>query len=101
MTVTKHKRWLIDINSRELPSVDYYGPPPWRSYELNTYGDNERQLIENVGISEIDQDGGELTTYGLIDAKKEVQEEVKAIIKEALCEAGITSESEQLSKTGS
>ena len=48
--------------------VDYRDSGPWRSYELSTYGNTVQELIDNATISEIDQNGGEITCYGYGDA---------------------------------
>jgi hypothetical protein len=32
---------------------------PFRSYEMETYGDSLHELLDNVWITEVDQDGGD------------------------------------------
>lgn len=63
--------------------VDYCGPGPWRNYELMAYGDTVEACLEDATISEIDQDGGELRTYGFDEAGNDVADAVERIIKDA------------------
>lgn len=52
--------------------IDYRDSGRWRSYQLYASGNSEAELMEDATISEIDQDGGDLATYGLEDASNEV-----------------------------
>lgn len=60
--------------------IDYADEGAWRSYEMTTHGDSLAELLENVTIAEIDQDGGELDCYGLGDASNEANAVVDGII---------------------
>jgi hypothetical protein len=52
--------------------VDHQDAGPWRSYELTASGDTFEELAKDATISEIDQDGGELNSYAVGDARPEV-----------------------------
>lgn len=55
----------------------------WRSYSVYSDGYCLLDLIQNASITENDQDGGEIDTYGIDDAPLEVQvEAVEDIGKE-------------------
>jgi hypothetical protein len=60
--------------------IEYRDNGPWRSYELQTHGDTRLELIENVTIAEVDQDGGELDCYGFDDASNEIQHKILVVI---------------------
>lgn len=74
---------IFSIQNQDL-GIDYQDEGPWRSYELSTDGTNVKELQENCTVSEIDQDGGELRTYGWEDLpNNEVIDAVEiAILKE-------------------
>lgn len=74
--------YLIRIQ-RELP-IDYQDAGPWRSYELETYGYDYAELLDNASISAIDQDGGELYTNSFDAVETEIQDAVERIIKQEL-----------------
>jgi hypothetical protein len=61
-------------------NIDYRDEGPWRSYSLYTFGDTFSEMLMNAAITEVDQDGGELSTYGLSDAPSDVQERVEQLI---------------------
>ena len=60
--------------------VDYADCGQWRSYEIEGRGNTIEEFMEDVYISEIDQDGGELDTYALEDAPNEVIDAVERYI---------------------
>jgi len=57
---------------------------PWRSYQLYFAGNNLQEILEDMTISEIDQDGGELNCYGIDDAENEVQKAAYQIIEDTI-----------------
>lgn len=66
----RHKYIIFD---GPLP-IDYEDCGRWRSYEVqDACGETEEEFLNNVSISEIDQDGGEIRTYGYDDAGSAVQ----------------------------
>lgn len=69
----------IQIDGYDL-DVEWRDSGKWRSYELTTHGDTVQQAIDNAAISEVDQDGGEIDTYGFDDASNEVQKAVMNVI---------------------
>jgi len=71
----------IEVNDLGVPYEDC---GRWRGYSLVTFGDTKDQLIENASISETDQDGGEIATYGLEDAPREVDDAVMTWIEDAI-----------------
>lgn len=52
--------------------VPFQDSGAFRSYELSASGDSLGELIEDATISEIDQDGGELNTYGYAECSTNV-----------------------------
>ena len=68
--------YSIDTNL----DVSYGDIGQWRSYHLDTSGDNLKELLDNANISEIDQDGGDIDNYGLNECSTEVENEVLSII---------------------
>lgn len=65
--------------------VDYQDSPPWRSYSLSASGDTFNDLVERATITETDQDGGELNSYGISKASDEVRYAVLRILIDATC----------------
>ena len=53
----------------------------WRSYWLYANGSSFDALCDDATISEIDQDGGEIASYGLGDASNELRDEVESLVK--------------------
>lgn len=68
--------------------VEYRGPGPWKNYALYSQGRTLDELIEEAAITEVDQDGGELRTYGIDDCCGEVEVSVLKILEEELREKG-------------
>jgi len=68
--------------------IDYQDIPPWRSYELHFDGTNLKEILETAMITEVDQDGGALRTYGVEDASDEIQEAAYAVIQDKLIKFG-------------
>ncbi len=57
--------------------ISYQDEGPWRSYEVvDCCGETPQDAVENLTVSEIDQDGGELDCYGFDDAPYEVQNKI-------------------------
>lgn len=54
--------------------ISYQDAGPWRSYELTSFGNTFAHLIENATVTELDHDGGEIRSYGLIEAPGNVAE---------------------------
>jgi hypothetical protein len=54
---------------------------PWRSYELLAAGDTLEELLADATITEIDQDGGEIKSYGLDYGNEATDEAYELIIK--------------------
>lgn len=59
--------------SKDL-DVSYQDQGPWRSFFLEAYGNDKESFVDNSFIYEIDQDGGELGCYHILEASKEVLE---------------------------
>ncbi len=79
---------MIRIDNEEL-GVDYRDSGPWRSYELQTEGNTELELLENAVVFELDQDGGELGDIAYEDCNSEVQAAVERAVKVAILTANI------------
>lgn len=75
------------IESQDL-GIDYRDSGPWRNYELSTDGKTIEECIDNASISEIDQDGGELATYGYEEASHEVAFAVCGVVTKAFKSKG-------------
>jgi len=45
--------------------IEYRDCGKWRSYQLTAQGNTIEELIESATISEVDQDGGEITCYDI------------------------------------
>ncbi len=57
--------------------VDFRDAGPWRSYDVDEVrAHTARDLLAEVSISEVDQDGGDLACYGFEDAPREVQDAI-------------------------
>lgn len=52
--------------------VNWQDAGQWRCYQIYSIGDSLKELYEEATISEIDQDGGEIDTYGLNECDSEV-----------------------------
>lgn len=72
----KQVKFSIDADTR----VEYCDEGQFRNFQLITEGDNVDQLLDNAQISEVDQDGGELDTYPLDDARSDVIRAANKII---------------------
>jgi hypothetical protein len=68
--------------------VDYQDAGPWRSYEMYANGVTREELFADAVITEVDQDGSELATYGILDASNEVADAAEKIIDAVLAKAG-------------
>jgi len=64
--------------------IDYCGSGRFRPYGLSTYGNSYYELLNNVTVSEVDQDGGEIVSYGLEECSREVEGAVEREIRRAL-----------------
>ncbi len=53
---------------------------PWRVYHLTAWGNTREELRASAGISEVDQDGGEVANYSLEEAPNAVIERVESMI---------------------
>lgn len=65
---------------------DHRDSGPWRSKELSTAGDDLQELLNNVAVSSIDQDGGELDTVGYEDLSQQDKRAVDRIIAKLILE---------------
>lgn len=75
---------------REIESnleIDYRDVPPWRSFEVSARGNSVSEMLVDATISEIDQDGGEIRSYGLEDASNEVSQRAESLIASLFQEA--------------
>ncbi len=61
-------------------SAEYQDVPPWRSYHLTAEGSSLTELLESATIAEVDQDGGDLRYYGLVNAPNAVIQEAEQVI---------------------
>ena len=66
--------------------IDYQDSGIWRSYYLHFYGKDLKEVLESAMISEVDQDGGEINSYGIEDATNNVQIIAYEIIESAIKE---------------
>jgi hypothetical protein len=71
------------IDCKDL-GVDWQDAGPWRSFDLTTHGETLEEMRANAAISEVDQDGGELCTYGLEECSSDVERAVEREIHHAL-----------------
>lgn len=62
-------KYVIDHADLE---VDHADEGEWRSYHLSAQGNTLAELLADAHITEVDQDGGELNTYHLVDARDDV-----------------------------
>jgi hypothetical protein len=81
------RKYKIDIS--EDTGVFHEDTGPWRSYELEAYGNTVEEALESAYIYEIDQDGGELNLYGLEDASSKLQKVARMMIDDAAKKAGL------------
>ncbi len=63
-------------------SEEFADEGPWRSYNLESYGDSLKELWDNATVSEVDQDGGELVTYDVLEYGN--YSEIEAILMDTL-----------------
>jgi hypothetical protein len=61
--------------------VDSLGCGIWRSYQLYAHGNNAEELVLASYITEIDQDGGDLSQYHMSEANDDVYEAALKVIK--------------------
>jgi hypothetical protein len=88
MEVDMQKRkYKIDISADT--GVFYQDAGPWRSYELEAYGDTVQEALDGAYIYEIDQDGGELNLYSLEDASSKLQQVARMMIDDAAKKVGL------------
>lgn len=64
--------------------IDHADEGPWRGYHLTTEGTSLADLEANASITEVDQDGGDLNTYALGDARRDVYERGCQMIETAI-----------------
>jgi len=76
----------VIIDCEEM-GVEYRDEGVWRSYILNVSGNLQDDLGANASVTEVDQDGGEITTYALLDSCEAVRERGYDMIEKALLEA--------------
>lgn len=69
-----------EIQIDEDLGVNYQDEGPWRSYQLTTHGSDLFDLLDNATIEEVDQDGGELNSYGINEASLEVYSAAQILI---------------------
>ena len=77
------KIWFDVIPKIEIDcdtEVEWCDDGPWRNYQLEASGDTLEQVLKSAQITEIDQDGGDLATYGLEEAPQDVELAGKKII---------------------
>jgi hypothetical protein len=69
----------------EISGVEFADEGQWRSYEVDQVLSNSlSEAVEDLTISEVDQDGGEITCYGFVDAPYDVQTAVATLLNETL-----------------
>ena len=59
--------------------IEYADTPPWRSYHLTASGNTIDDLYNDITVSEVDQDGGDIDCYGIEYCSSEV---LAAVIRE-------------------
>lgn len=64
----------------ETLKYEFQDAGPWRSYSLDSQGDNLEELLNNATISEIDEDGGTIRFYSLDEANNKLYDEALEII---------------------
>lgn len=70
---TERAKWRYFIPDGDL-GVLHEDEGRWRSYDIvDAYGNTPEEFLENLSVSEVDQDGGEIDTYGYSDAPGKVQ----------------------------
>jgi hypothetical protein len=77
--------------------IEYADHGPWRSYEISeASGLTKDELLNNLTVSEVDQDGGELRCYGYHDAPFEVQQVILKRIQVKQYPAGMSGYNEMI-----
>ena len=71
---------MTQINIDTELSTPYEDSRQWRSYHLTASGRDLLELVHDATISEVDQDGGDIMSYGLEDAPQDVREEAGLVI---------------------
>jgi hypothetical protein len=85
-----NKTVCIDITKPTTTRIDttlntsFRDSGPWRSYHLETSGPDLKTCIERAIISEVDQNGGELSSYDLVDASPTVYADAVRVIDSEL-----------------
>lgn len=75
------KTWKYQIPDGTDLGVEWADEGQWRSFQVTeAHGDTVGEFLENIGICEIDQDGGELDAYGYLDAGADVQKAILAMV---------------------
>jgi hypothetical protein len=59
---------------------EYQGSGKFRSFSFYAFGHSIDELIKNADILEVDQDGGEISCYGLDDASNDVYQAAIGLI---------------------
>lgn len=71
---------IVDL---ELPT-EYRDEGPWRSYRLDTHGDDLSEMLSNASITATDQDGGELYAQEYGDCDDALADDVVRVIAKAI-----------------
>lgn len=79
-----NKHFVID--DKEM-GIIHQDAGPWRSYHLTCSGNSMPEMLQDVSITEVDQDGGDIATYGLEDACEEVRIRACHLIDEVFAKA--------------
>lgn len=77
------------------------GESQWRLCLLSTQGESFLDLVTNALITEVDEDGGDLSTYSLNDATRTVYSEAIETIERTYWKATSTSGNENLLEVSS
>ena len=76
--------YFIDIDL----DTEFADEGQWRSYQFTAEGESLQDLLESATVSETDQDGGEIDTYALEDARNDVIKEVYSVIENTIKRSG-------------
>jgi hypothetical protein len=82
---TGHSPWLSRIPTYQIDTelgIDFADEGMWRSYHIEASGDSLIEMIQNATVSEIDQDGGTIDAYGLVDASPQIENASLDVLKE-------------------
>lgn len=58
----------------KILETPYEGPPPWRQYEFISHGNKWSEVLENMHIREVGEDGKDLGSYAVCYAPEYIEQ---------------------------